>query len=732
MRKLLLPLMFFVLVSVMGQQPTTTFNRIAFLAGGSLYKINQTADSIAFDGIYYSAPWRRKYLNSVHWIIPKYNDDRIKYPGIRQYSVHLPVTKRSLLIYNPIDQGIYGQDEEPTGPGVVGIENIDVSKITSYDYQGDTIPTIFQKIALQNPPSNASPISLAAISADGEIQKSSFSSMLFPDSCWIRNQLTNTVKLRYPEDSLALPFKTFFPYTIGRISTFHATRSNQYAQLFLGAGLGTGSMSLRSVSANPDNTISMNNWLNMNAIGTWVNVSDATNSASYIFSPYSFSGNKSLGDVNNKWNGAYLNNPVYLGGIPEDTNPLYVYTNTVNEMTSGKVSKYPISNFSLTNHNHDLQYEPKTYNPTGLGWYYYATPGSGSGTRYWIKMPSTGKIMLSGSNGFDSLTNNSAKWNLAQDSTKNPWKYVGGNTVQRNAGNLGIGTSNPPALLSIYGSSNGATSAYLQNDNTGTAASSAFTIGNSPLSSPFDAIYINHYGVNFASAGAKFASGSYFMAGAGATGGLSVGAANASGDLRMYAGGTTAPKMIIKSDGRIGLGTTNPSNTFTITGDGISQPIAIYSYYSAALAAPIISYSARGSVTSPTAIQNGDALIGMNGKGYGSTGFSSGGRIQFYGKAGENWTDAAQGAYFGISTTQNGTIVTAERLRITGDGNFGFNTSTPTAVLDVNSDIIRVRTAKTPVSATAAGNQGDIAWDASYIYVCVATNTWKRSAISTW
>jgi len=39
---------------------------------------------------------------------------------------------------------------------------------------------------------------------------------------------------------------------------------------------------------------------------------------------------------------------------------------------------------------------------------------------------------------------------------------------------------------------------------------------------------------------------------------------------------------------------------------------------------------------------------------------------------------------------------------------------------------------KTPASATAAGTQGDICWDTNYIYVCVATNTWKRTAISTW
>ena len=38
----------------------------------------------------------------------------------------------------------------------------------------------------------------------------------------------------------------------------------------------------------------------------------------------------------------------------------------------------------------------------------------------------------------------------------------------------------------------------------------------------------------------------------------------------------------------------------------------------------------------------------------------------------------------------------------------------------------------TPASATATGVAGEIAWDADYVYVCTATNTWKRVAISTW
>ncbi|CAB4131065.1 hypothetical protein UFOVP133_42 [uncultured Caudovirales phage] len=38
----------------------------------------------------------------------------------------------------------------------------------------------------------------------------------------------------------------------------------------------------------------------------------------------------------------------------------------------------------------------------------------------------------------------------------------------------------------------------------------------------------------------------------------------------------------------------------------------------------------------------------------------------------------------------------------------------------------------TPASATATGIAGTVTWDSSYIYVCVATNTWKRTAITTW
>jgi len=43
-----------------------------------------------------------------------------------------------------------------------------------------------------------------------------------------------------------------------------------------------------------------------------------------------------------------------------------------------------------------------------------------------------------------------------------------------------------------------------------------------------------------------------------------------------------------------------------------------------------------------------------------------------------------------------------------------------------------VVTTAAPASASATGTTGQIASDANYIYICTATDTWKRVAIATW
>ena len=41
-------------------------------------------------------------------------------------------------------------------------------------------------------------------------------------------------------------------------------------------------------------------------------------------------------------------------------------------------------------------------------------------------------------------------------------------------------------------------------------------------------------------------------------------------------------------------------------------------------------------------------------------------------------------------------------------------------------------TTNAPSSASDTGTTGQVRIDSDYIYVCVATDTWKRVAISTW
>ena len=52
----------------------------------------------------------------------------------------------------------------------------------------------------------------------------------------------------------------------------------------------------------------------------------------------------------------------------------------------------------------------------------------------------------------------------------------------------------------------------------------------------------------------------------------------------------------------------------------------------------------------------------------------------------------------------------------------------------INDNIVcnSLGASRTPASATAAGTAGEVCWDANYVYVCVAANTWRRAALSSW
>ena len=47
-------------------------------------------------------------------------------------------------------------------------------------------------------------------------------------------------------------------------------------------------------------------------------------------------------------------------------------------------------------------------------------------------------------------------------------------------------------------------------------------------------------------------------------------------------------------------------------------------------------------------------------------------------------------------------------------------------------DSVKTTLRTAPVAATDEGTKGDLAVDSDYIYVCTATNTWKRAALTSW
>jgi hypothetical protein len=65
------------------------------------------------------------------------------------------------------------------------------------------------------------------------------------------------------------------------------------------------------------------------------------------------------------------------------------------------------------------------------------------------------------------------------------------------------------------------------------------------------------------------------------------------------------------------------------------------------------------------------------------------------------------------------------------------STSSPLIYGEFDNNRVKINgdlqlTTKTPSSASDTGVTGTIAWDANYIYICTATNTWKRASIGGW
>ena len=202
--------------------------------------------------------------------------------------------------------------------------------------------------------------------------------------------------------------------------------------------------------------------------------------------------------------------------------------------------------------------------------------------------------------------------------------------------------------------------------------------------------------------------------------------------------------VVIDDTGRLGVGTTTPQVVLDAVGEIRSHLAmriirdggsAVYNFSTyqdgVAFGNALLGQRYAGTEALPAAVTTDMLLLRVQARGYNGTASVDGGLIDL---TAEQAFSAGRGTRLTIATgTLGSSAAPVERLRIDSQGRIGLcNTGAPTAPLDVNGNTIRLRTARTPASATAAGNQGDFAWDSSYLFICTATNTWRRVAHATW
>jgi endosialidase-like protein len=146
----------------------------------------------------------------------------------------------------------------------------------------------------------------------------------------------------------------------------------------------------------------------------------------------------------------------------------------------------------------------------------------------------------------------------------------------------------------------------------------------------------------------------------------------------------SATRMTLDASGNLGIGTSFPTALLEIS-NGLtpaSPASATIATYNAAPGGSFLTgRKARGTSAAPTAVQNGDGLLALSGRGYGTTHFGGGATIGM--SATENYTDTAMGGRIQFFTTPNGTTNLLQRMTITDEGDVGVGTSTPAGSLEV-------------------------------------------------
>lgn len=134
---------------------------------------------------------------------------------------------------------------------------------------------------------------------------------------------------------------------------------------------------------------------------------------------------------------------------------------------------------------------------------------------------------------------------------------------------------------------------------------------------------------------------------------------------------------------------------------------------------PVLSLRrSNGTMAAPSAVLLDQALMQLDGYGYGATGYSSIARAIFNVVAAENWTDSAQGTYFSWANTVSGSTTRTEKMRLSGDGWLlvGLTSPTLTGLVGSGQTILEVRgsTARGVVAVSGGAADADATVQGSY------------------
>jgi hypothetical protein len=160
-------------------------------------------------------------------------------------------------------------------------------------------------------------------------------------------------------------------------------------------------------------------------------------------------------------------------------------------------------------------------------------------------------------------------------------------------------------------------------------------------------------------------------------------------------------RMRITPSGNVGIGTSNPYQTFEVVRTNSDTGILVGNYggatprYPAMIAQNYIDtsgsgwpeffgISSRGTAGTPAATQSGDVLAVFGGKGTYNTSYGSRMSAYMYIAASENHGASNGGGHMRFYTTNNGTTSATEKMRITDNGNVGVGTTAPAAQLHVS------------------------------------------------